>query len=202
MIAKTYATHATPAAFLTHGNDRSNNTELMTNLIGGNVADLIICAEQNQIDEQINGIKDKFDLVRVKEVEENPNIIVNKEDGKPLYVTYANENVTNFIDYADDYQFELKNLTRLALERFTNKAQPFFMMIEASRVDMESHDNSVAEIIGEQIEADRLVRYLQSYIDEHLQQNIQLIVTADHETSGLTFTDKLENLKGELPNDQ
>lgn len=174
----------------------------MTNLISGNVADLVICAEQSQIDEQINGIKDKFDLVRVKEVEENPNIIVNKEDGKPLYVTYANENVTNFIDYADDYQFELKNLTRLALERFTNKAQPFFMMIEASRVDMESHDNSVAEIIGEQIEADRLVRYLQSYIDEHLQQNIQLIVTADHETSGLTFTDKLENLKGELPNDQ
>lgn len=202
MIAKTYATHATPAAFLTHGNDRSNNTELMTNLISGNVADLVICTEQSQIDEQINGIKDKFDLVRVKEVEENPNIIVNKEDGKPLYVTYANENVTNFIDYADDYQFELKNITRLALERFTNKAQPFFMMIEASRVDMESHDNSVAEIIGEQIEADRLVRYLQRYIDEHLQQNIQLIVTADHEKSGLTFTDKLENLKGELPNDQ
>ena len=45
VIAKTYATHATPGSFLTHGNDRKNNSELMTNLIDGNVADLIVCTE-------------------------------------------------------------------------------------------------------------------------------------------------------------
>ena len=44
VIAKTYATHATPASFLTHGDDRNNNNELVTNLISNNVADLIICA--------------------------------------------------------------------------------------------------------------------------------------------------------------
>ena len=45
IIAKIYATHATPASFLTHGNNRNNHDELMRNLIDGNVADLIISSE-------------------------------------------------------------------------------------------------------------------------------------------------------------
>lgn len=202
VVAKTYATHATPGAFLTHGSDRKNNTELMANLISGNVADLIICAEQKEIDEQITGLQDKFNLVRVKEVEENPDVIRSAGTDKPLFATYAAENVANFADYADGYQFELKNLTRLALERLTAQDRPFFIMVEASRVDMESHGNNATGILGEQIEADRLVRYLQGYVDAHPEQNVQLIVTADHETSGLTFTDSLTDLAGDLPNEQ
>ena len=46
VVAKTYATHATPGSFLTHGDDRNDHAELMRNLVSGNVADLIICAEQ------------------------------------------------------------------------------------------------------------------------------------------------------------
>ena len=41
------------------------------------------------------------------------------------------------------------------------------MMIEASKVDTESHSNNETGLIGEQIEADRLIKFLQQYIDDN-----------------------------------
>jgi alkaline phosphatase len=45
-------------------------------------------------------------------------------------------------------------------------------MIEASKVDLGSHDNNATYLVGEMIEADRLIRQLMHYIDTHPEQNL------------------------------
>lgn len=102
----------------------------------------------------------------------------------------------NFIDYTSK-DVTLEDLTFSALHHF--ESQPFALMVEASKVDYGSHQNNITMMAGEMIEADRLVRKLIKYIDEHPEKNIQLIVCADHETGAFALTNDFTNLTTEIP---
>ena len=79
------------------------------------------------------------------------------------------------------------------------KDGPFALMIEASKVDLGSHDNNATYLVGDMIEADLLAKKLMKYINEHPELNIQLIVCADHETGGVAIVDDMANLKSDIP---
>ena len=62
----------------------------------------------------------------------------------------------------------------------------FFLMVEGSRIDMESHYNHLKEMILETLDFDRAVGVVLEWMRKH--PDTLLVVTADHQTGGLSIT--------------
>jgi alkaline phosphatase len=70
---------------------------------------------------------------------------------------------------------------------FKNNPQGFFMMVEGSQIDHGGHNNNLKQIITENADFDRVVGDALRFADEDGETLV--IVTADHETGGLTLLD-------------
>lgn len=62
----------------------------------------------------------------------------------------------------------------------------FFMMVEGSRTDWASHRNDAGAIVAETIDLDKAVRVAYDFYKKHPAETL-ILVTADHETGGLTL---------------
>jgi alkaline phosphatase len=69
----------------------------------------------------------------------------------------------------------------------------FFMMIEASQIDVAGHSNVSEVVIDELLEFDEAIGKMLNFAEKN--QETLLIVTADHETGGFAIVG--ENKKGE-----
>ena len=81
----------------------------------------------------------------------------------------------------------LKKATDLAIARLTNPAG-FFMMVEGGRIDYFCHYNDAASFVGELIDFDKAVQSAIAFYQLHPEETL-VIVTADHETGDVSFTD-------------
>ncbi len=76
-----------------------------------------------------------------------------------------------------------------ALEILSNDAKErgggFMLMVEGSMIDYVSHSNDSKGILAEMRDFDRAVRVAMEFVDTH--PGTLLVVTADHETGGLTL---------------
>lgn len=72
-----------------------------------------------------------------------------------------------------------------AIQFFETKKTPFFLMIESAMIDSGGHTNSSATIVNELLDFDQVIGWMLEYIDNN--PNTLLLVTADHETAGLSL---------------
>ncbi|NHJ40953.1 MAG: hypothetical protein FK731_13060, partial [Asgard group archaeon] len=82
-----------------------------------------------------------------------------------------------------------------AIELLNQNTKGFFLMIEGGRIDQGSHDNNIINAILETISFNLAVIEAKNYVDNN--PNTILIVTADHETGGLSYNN--DNLDNNLP---
>ena len=80
--------------------------------------------------------------------------------------------------------FTLADFTSKAIELLDNK-NGFFMMVEGGKIDWASHSNDAATLIQEVIDFDNAVKVAYEFYKKHPDETL-IIVTADHETGGLT----------------
>jgi alkaline phosphatase len=62
----------------------------------------------------------------------------------------------------------------------------FFMMCEGGKIDWAAHDNDMAGVITETIDMDEAIKVAFEFYKKHPKETL-IIVTADHETGGLTL---------------
>ena len=80
---------------------------------------------------------------------------------------------------------DLAELTKKAIEILNSAPHGFFLMIEGSQIDWACHDNNAKEAVKKTLLFDEAVK---AAIDFALKDKHTLvIVTADHETGGLTI---------------
>ena len=96
----------------------------------------------------------------------------------------------------------LNDATVEALNYFEQNDKPFFMMVEGSFIDWGGHDKNAEMVITEVADFDKTLGTVLSYVDKH--PNTLLVVTADHETGGVSVgkfyeTDKETGEKKEIP---
>jgi alkaline phosphatase len=80
----------------------------------------------------------------------------------------------------------LVEMAEAAVDFLASREEGFFLMIEGARIDHAGHDNDVSRLIPEVLEVDATVEMLLNH--PLLQEDTLLVVTADHETGGLTVT--------------
>ena len=79
----------------------------------------------------------------------------------------------------------LAEATKNGLAFLSAKNKPFFLMVEAAQIDSNGHTNNIGGIVSEGIDFDTAISEAIKFADKN--KNTLVIVTADHETSGLSI---------------
>jgi len=199
LVVTSRITHATPAAFASHVTSRKMQDKIAEQLIANKVNVLFGGGEEYFLPKSSGKSKrnDEKDLIKQA-----------KETGY-LYIRTAEELRTARHPHILGL-FQLGSLTTVApepsLAELTTKAidilnregkshkkRGFFLMVEGSQIDWACHDNDATRTIRQTLLFDQAVK---AAIDFALKDKHTLvIVTADHETGGLTI--KGGSLKGD-----
>ena len=88
----------------------------------------------------------------------------------------------------------LAELTQEAMRILSKNREGFILLVEGSQIDWAAHDQDHEEIIAEMIDFDGAVGTGLDFAQKH--GNTLILVTADHETGGLTLkSDDFGDLK-------
>ncbi|HOZ14097.1 MAG TPA: alkaline phosphatase [Tenuifilaceae bacterium] len=99
------------------------------------------------------------------------------------------------IDRADS-DITLEDITRKAIEVVDNP-NGFFMMVEGGKIDWACHDNDAATVINEVLAFSRSVNAAFEFYKKHPNETL-IIVTADHETGGMSLGNEANGYKNFL----
>ncbi len=186
LVSTSSITHATPASFIAHQPQRSMYEAIAADFLTTDI-DLFIGGGYRFFTER----KDGRNLV--KELEDKGYIFAQSlnevQDFKSgsLAVLTAEEHNPRYTERGD----LLPQAIEKALEVLShNSKKGFFLMVEGSQIDWGGHQNDISYLVEEMLDFDRAVGKALSFAAKD--GNTLVIVTADHETGGLTLEDGCE----------
>lgn len=192
IISSVPLNHATPAAFYGHVKSRNMYDELALQMADSDVdffgGDQLALKKMKPKD-----ILMKFQEKNL-EVYNEPDNLDNIKPGKRVYVCRKFDFV---VDRGDKKPFTLADTVSLAVRLLDNPGG-FFIMCEGGRIDWGCHKNDAGAAASETVAFDDAVKVARDFYHKHPEDTL-IIVTADHETGGLSFTggsmDGLRNQK-------
>lgn len=183
IVVTSYIAHATPAAFVAKNVDRNNYEEIADDfaqcdvniLIGGGRKHFNQRKDnRNVIDEMSKDGWHYFDTL--SKIEQLDKILILADDGHlPPYPQRGNF---------------LPDATSLALEKLKNE-NGFFLMVEGSQIDFAGHYNDSTYLVNEMYDFNNTINIVLDFAKNN--PNTLVVVTADHETGGLSMIDPNES---------
>lgn len=82
-----------------------------------------------------------------------------------------------------------------------SRNEKFFLMVEAGQIDMAAHSNDAATVIDDMLEMNKAVQVAYDFYLQHPDETL-IVITADHETGGLTLGVGSSSLKLKLLQNQ
>ena len=173
IVATSSITHATPAAFYAHVNNRYKEKKIASQLQNSNI-NIAFGGGLNFFDLSATNdqIKYIYDLDELKNI---------NTSSKRIIGLFDNDGIRRSPDRPSQQLMTKKALDILA--KRTAECSGFFLMTEGSQIDWASHDNDASRMIAEFRDFDLSIKYAVEFINTR--DDTLLIVTADHETGGL-----------------
>ncbi|MGI5308889.1 alkaline phosphatase [Rheinheimera sp. WS51] len=203
IVASSQINHATPASFLAHNKSRSNYTEIADMYVdykidGKPVADLMLGGGQKYF------IRDDRNLINeLKQLDyqyaDNWQQL-DKLTRTPAIALLADVALPSALD--NPVQQPLAQLTTKALQLLSPAEKGFVLMVEGSQIDWCGHSNDIACAMAEMDDFAKAIQVAKDYVDAN--PDTLLIITADHETGGLSLgangvyewrTDKIKQIR-------
>jgi alkaline phosphatase len=179
LISLTTITHATPASFYAHVKDRDMHEEIAEQLVSADI-DFLAGGGKTYFNQRSDG-KDFFGELKNKAYHLDTVALSKPVAGKRNAFILAAEGLPASIEGRGDF---LKAASLNALDFFEKSGKPFFMMIEGSYIDWGGHDENAEMMIAEVKDFDDTLGAVLDYVETH--PNTLLVVTADHETGGVS----------------
>ena len=183
IVVTSYITHATPACFYAKVPHRRQYEEIALQLAEAKNINLAIGGGMKHFNQR----KDGINLVERME----------NELGWKVYDTLADIDVTckKYAVLANDDHMPpaakrgdfLPRAVKTALQTLDDAENGFFLMVEGSQIDFACHGNDSAWMVNEVVDFSNAIQLALDYAEEH--GNTLVVVTADHETGGLTLPD-------------
>jgi len=186
VVATSTITHATPASFYAHVEQRGMEEEIAAQLI------------DSEIDFFAGGGCDKF-IVRKDSADLLPLAVERgftvdttglaapgslNADQKYGFLPQGGEMPT-MIEGRGDF---LPDATVLAISHLSQNQEGFFLMVEGSQIDWAGHENNAEYLIAEMLDFEKVIVAALDYAEKD--GNTLVVVTADHETGGYTLGPK------------
>ena len=175
-------THATPADFIAHNINRNNNEAIALEISQKEKLDLLFGGGKKYFTER----KDSLDLLG-KMWENGWNIydsLPQIEDNNARTMVLACRKHMVKAPERGDF---LPKATAKAIEMLDNGENGFFLMVEGSQIDFACHDNDSATLVEEMRDFNNTLNVVLDFAEKD--GNTLVVVTADHETGGLTIVD-------------
>lgn len=181
VISTSSVTHATPASFVSHNSGRGNYEEIAKDFLN-NTLDLFIGGGEDHFRNRADGAdltvtlkKQGFDVVYTLDD-------LKESQSTKLAGLLAKEHMPYVLE---GRQGMLREMTIKALETLSKNKNGFFLMIEASQIDWAAHGGDLLNIVAEVIDMDDAVGASLEFAKANGETLI--VVTADHETGGLSL---------------
>lgn len=181
MVVTCELTHATPAAFVAHVGSRSENDNIALDIarskinvaIGGGRRFFEKRADAKNLTDSMKakGFRVAYTVDGMKDVQEG-NLLALLADVSPAPYPARGNILTEGVS------------TAINLLHQNNKG--FFLMVEGSQIDWAAHGNNQESVINEMLDFDRAIKIAFEFAERD--GNTLVIVTADHETGGMTIT--------------
>lgn len=186
--------HATPASFYAHANSRGDYYEISLQIPESGFD---FFAGDGFLD--FNGKdNDKEDIDNIIEsegytVSYGLSEYEAEKDADKIVLCQARNRKTAskdyFVEHTEDKDLTLAEMLDVAIDRFSANGKPFFIMAECGNIDWACHANRTMSVTEKVLELDDAVKEAYSFYLEHPDETL-IIITADHETGGLTLTDQ------------
>jgi alkaline phosphatase len=181
VVSTSAVTHATPASFVAHNISRNDYEGIALDYV------------RNQPDVFIGGGKSNF----VNRRDQRDLVKVLENDGyEVVYTMHDLRNVKSnkvagllaeghMSRYSDGRDYALAEATNVAIEVLLRNPNGFFLMVEGSQIDWGGHANDAQYMMEEVFDFDLAVGVALQFAS--INKNTLVIVTADHETSGMAL---------------
>lgn len=176
VVTTDYSSGATPSAFTVHTRSRANEADITNQQLKSDLTVMWGAATASFTDEA--AAKNGFEAVHNK-VEMNALKEGSRSFGQFSYETWRTNPAPDMPT--------LTEMTAKAIDLLDDDPDGFFLMVEAAHIDINSHGNNGAAMEDALISFDSVLSYALEYAKTH--GDTLVIVTADHETGGITLTD-------------
>ncbi|MBV7531464.1 alkaline phosphatase [Chitinophaga sp. sic0106] len=175
-------TGATPASFYGHTRDRDSTRLLMHQLINSKIQ--LAVGGGKEVLESMQGSALQQELAKA-----GVTLVDQLDQWDPLtrgrrLVILSDKVVNSMQEGRGDY---LKKALQKTLQQLGRSKNGFFLMVEGSRIDHGGHFNNLEYLVREMLDFDEAVGEALRFADQ--QKETTVIVTADHESGGLSLMD-------------
>jgi len=183
LVSTSSITHATPASFIAHQINRDNYEDIARDFLKTDI-DLFIGGGYNNFARR----NDKLDLTdslksRSYEIDTSLSMVLRSISGKLAGFTALDQNPYRLSGRGD----MLPASTGKAIAILSKNKKGFFLMVEGSQIDWAAQPNCADTLIDEVLDFDKAVGIALDYAQKD--GHTLVVVTADHETGGVTVID-------------
>jgi alkaline phosphatase len=175
-------TDATPACFYAHQPERSYSEPIAEDFLS-NPSDILIGGGTKEFTTRKDG-KDLSKVLMQKGYTFSDKFSALDTIKNFKFIVLDDASVVSMKNGRGD--FLTKSLAK-ATSTFAKTKNPFFIMAEGAQIDYGGHQNNVEYVVREMLDFDKLVGQAMEFVDKN--PETLLIVTADHETGGLSLID-------------
>ncbi len=195
LVATATIVHATPAAFIAHQKLRVFYEGIATDMLDSGV-DLLIGGGKRYFDRRENDDRNLYKELedkdyRVSDYSKRPLAEILPDKRRNL-VYFTADNLPLPVTAGRDYLPKASEIAVNFLKRRSEKG--FFLMVEGSQIDWNGHANEGNLLVKEVLDFDKAIREVLDFARRD--GNTLVIVTADHETGGMSINQGSE--MGEL----
>lgn len=181
--------HATPAATYAHQASRKSNYAIGQELVESNF-DYFAGGALMEPQDKKNDKTSIYELAKsagykVCFTQNDANSLQNGDKAIVVAETLADGDAMSYDNDRKNNEWALRDYVRKGIEVLNNK-KGFFMMVEGGKVDWACHANDARSSIADTLALSAAVEEAIEFYNKHPKETL-IIVTADHETGGLTI---------------
>lgn len=190
LVSTTRLTHATPASFAAHVDDRDKENEIAEQILNKNIDVLLGGGWRHFLPRKAGGRREKGSNLIKKAWKQDYKVVNNRyalhykaQKADKILGLFSKSHMSYELDRNPEQTPSLAEMTDVALKNLSQDKDGFFLMVEGGRIDHASHGNDAATMVEDLLAFDQAVKEAQKFVEEH--PDTLLIVTSDHETGGL-----------------
>lgn len=184
LIVTCTVTHATPAAFVAHLVNRKEESEIARQFLERDINVVIGGGAKYFSSSEISSSGyNGFDILKQKgySIYQNYDELSASSPANKFYALLGDDQLKK----AADRNYTLADLTRKALPLLSQNEKGFVLMVEGSQIDWGAHENNQDYTMSELNDFCGAIDVALEFADQN--QNTLVVVTADHETGGMSI---------------
>lgn len=216
LVSDTRITHATPAAFAAHQTHRSKENAIAVELLENEVDVMFAGGLRYWIPKEASDKKSDIHkklkeqthgAIKIKSKRKDSRNLLNEAEAKGYKLAFTKQEMEaaqgdkllglfaySAIPYRIDMNPDdakrttpqLKEMAVKAIDVLSKNEKGFFLMVESGLIDWTEHDNDAGAMLHELIRFDQTLEAIYAWAKGR--DDTLLIVTADHETGGFSFS--------------